>query len=110
MIIYCPAVLSQVSFQISDHCVDTSGVIAENATPIPHKHYKDQAPECIFLVGHHLQEYARYEVHSLTVAGFWVVRAIRLQYVIEAINSTFYGKLELLVAWESTIQVLYDFM
>ena len=57
-----------------------------------------------------MQEYTRYEVHSLTVASFGIVRAICLQYVIEAIYSTIYGELELLVAWEGAIQVFDDFM
>ena len=57
-----------------------------------------------------MQEHTRYEVHSLTVASFGIVRAICLQYVIEAIYSTIYGELELLVAWEGAIQVFDDFM
>lgn len=60
-------------------------LLVENISPALLKHHKYQCPKRIFFGLYVTQKSHSNEVHSLTVADFWVIRCVSLKHVVESI-------------------------
>jgi len=105
VLVNCATVLAQIVLEVEEHLVDARRVVHEDCAPVTHEHDVDEAPECVLLVGYHLQKHAGYEIHSLAVPDFRVVRAVGFENVVEAIFASVCRIFELLDLWERPPQV-----